>query len=72
MAAKSCGEFEELLCVPVYIYIYIYIYIKSYILKMFEYKSLKEYHKDASCEFNLSKVKTPSLFINSLDDPISV
>jgi predicted alpha/beta-fold hydrolase len=55
MAAKSCGEFEELLCVP-----------------MFEYKSLKEYHKDASCEFNLSKVKTPSLFINSLDDPISV
>ena len=67
MAAKSCGEFEELLCVPVYIYIK-----KPYILKMFEYKSLKEYHKDASCEFNLSKVKTPTLFINSLDDPISV
>ena len=39
--------------------------------KLYGYKSLNDYYRDASSAFVVEKIRVPTLFLNSLDDPIS-
>ena len=40
--------------------------------KMFGYKIAKDYHYKSACSHQISKIKVPTLFFNSLDDPMIV
>ena len=43
---------------------------KVFVHKLFGFKDVSDYHYQSSCVHNIPQIKTPSLFINSLDDPI--
>lgn len=38
--------------------------------KLFGYKSTDDYWQRASCMYSVPSIRTPTLFINALDDPI--
>ena len=43
---------------------------KSIVAPHFGFTSCEEYHRISSCASNLYKIKTPTMFLMSLDDPI--
>lgn len=45
-------------------------YDEKFNLKLGKFKSLDEYYEAAGCVDYIPKVKIPTLFINSLEDPV--
>ena len=45
-------------------------YDDTFTCKIHGYDSPEDYWKQASCFHNIGKIKTPTIFINALDDPL--